>query len=71
MTVESYIQQMEKIRGIANQDISMFEDTPVRGVFKMRKQAAIHLENADFSKRDSLLQIIENCETTIKKYLLL
>lgn len=71
MTVKLYIEQMEKVRGIANQDISMFDYTPIREVFKMRKEAAVQLENARFDERDQLVQIIENCETTIKNFLLL
>lgn len=71
MTVQSYIQQMDKMRGIANQDISMFEYTPVRDVFRMRKEAAIKLENARFDQRETLVGIVERCEVTIKNYLLL
>ncbi len=71
MTVQSYINQENKMRGIANQDISMFDYTPVREVFKMRKQAAIKLEDARFDQRDSLIEIVERCEVTIKNYLLL
>lgn len=51
MTLSDYVAQEEKIRNIANQDISMFE------------------KDADFNKRESLLEIIEQCEIYIKKYL--
>ncbi|MES2864126.1 MAG: hypothetical protein V4666_08410 [Bacteroidota bacterium] len=74
MTIQSYMERVEKIRGIANQDIYIFEYTPVRDVFKIRKDAATKLNDGnivDEEKRDILFQIIEDCERTIKKYLLL
>ena len=37
MTLSDYVAQEEKIRNIANQDISMFEKTPVRGLFEKKK----------------------------------
>jgi len=72
MTVQSAIAQLEKIRGIAHQDLSIFQDTPIREVLKHRKQAAIRIDSgADFHQQEVLIQIIEDCETTIKKYLYL
>lgn len=72
MTVQEYGKQMEKIRGIANQDISIFEYTPVRDVFRIRKQVAAQMENTfQMQDREDLFQIIEQCEQTIKDYLLL
>lgn len=72
MTVKLYIEQMEKVRGIANQDISIFEDTPIRDISKVRKQTAERIEDeVDMHQREVLLQIIEDCERTIKKYLYL
>lgn len=74
MTLQSYMERMQKIRGIANQDISMFEYTPIRDICKIRKEAATKLNDSKFFEEDKaeiIYLIIEDCETTIKKYLLL
>ncbi len=74
MTIQSYMERMQKIRGIANQDISMFEYTPIRDICKIRKEAATRLNDSKFLEQDKteiIFQIIEDCETSIKKYLLL
>lgn len=72
MTVQSAIARLEKIRGIAYQDLSIFQDTPIRDILKHRKQAAILIDKgADYHQEEALMSIIEHCEVTIKKYLYL
>lgn len=72
MTVQSAIARLEKIRGIAHQDLSIFQDTPIRNILKHRKEAAILIDKgADYHQEESLMSIVDNCEVTIKKYLYL
>lgn len=73
--MESNIEQVERIRLIATQDISIFENTPIYSVFVMRKMAAEKLSFMFFhgigDELQEFLNIINLHSDTIKKYLLL
>lgn len=63
----------EKIEGIINQDISMFENTPFNRLFCYRKKIALRIKQSiDVDeKTNTLIPALEGCENIIRKKLLL